>query len=99
MTGEYVISYLLKNGFKCIKDKKERKDKTFTCLISEMGQFYSIEIYFSVKYKKKVNKVTLYDSYKILPFTVEKIAKGFNLPIRKLSIDYDEYREKRSYIK
>ena len=57
-----------------------------------MGQFYSIEIYFEVK-GRRTNKVTIYDSFKILPFSVEKIAKGFNLPIRKLKLDYKKFRE------
>ena len=91
--GEYIIYYLLTHGFTCIKDKKDRKDKTFTCLISEMGQFYSIEIYFKTNNKKHINKVTIYDSLKILNFSVEKIAKDFNLPIRKLELDYHEKRE------
>lgn len=91
--GEYIFSYLLQNGYKVIKDKKERDDKTFTTLISDTGQFYSIEIYFSVKNKKHVNKVTIYDSLKILNFSVDQIAKDFNLPIRKLEIDYLEKRE------
>lgn len=90
--GEYIISYLLHNGYEVIKDKKERRDKTFSCLISEMGMFYSIEIYFKVG-KSKTNKVIIYDSLKILNFSVEKIAKDFDLPIRKLEIDYKEYRE------
>lgn len=89
--GEYIISYLLKNGYELIEDKKERRDKTFTCLISDTSQFYSIEIYFTVK-KKKVNKVTIYDSMKILNFSVSTIAKNFGLPIRKLKIDYKKYR-------
>ena len=25
--GEYIISYLLHNGYECIKDKKDRRDK------------------------------------------------------------------------
>ena len=90
--GEYIFSYLLNNGFELITDKKEKRDNTFTCLISDTGQFYSIEIYFTVK-KKKVNKVTIYDSLKILNFSVDKIAKAFNLPIRKLTLDYKAYRE------
>lgn len=90
--GEYIFNYLLKNGYKHIQSKKERKDKTFTTLISSMGQFYSIEIYFTVK-KSKVNKVTIYDSLKILNMSVDKIAKEFDLPIRKLEIDYKEFRE------
>ena len=90
--GEYIIYYLLSNGYTFIKDKKDKTDKTFTTLISDMGQFYSIEIYFKV-YKKKVNKVTIYDSLKILNFSVDQIAKDFNLPIRKLDLEYNEYRE------
>lgn len=90
--GEYIFNYLLNNGYEFVKDKKERRDKTFTCLISDMGQFYSVEIYFHVT-KKHTNKVTIYDSMKILNFSVEKIAKDFNLPIRKLELDYKEKRE------
>lgn len=90
--GEFIFYWLLKNGFKYIKDRKEKEDKTFSCLISDMGQFYSIEIFFEVG-NKNVNKVTIYDSLKILNFSVEQIAKSFNLPISKLKIDYDEKRE------
>lgn len=89
--GEYIFSYLLKNGYELITDKKYRRDKTFTCLISSMGQFYSIEIYFKVN-KTRVNKVTIYDSLKLLNMSVDVIAKEFDLPIRKLEIDYKEFR-------
>ena len=89
--GEYIFSYLLNNGYEVIENKKDKRDKTFTCLISDMGQFYSIEIYFEVR-KKKVNKVTIYDSLKIVNAPVEKIAKDFKLPIEKLELDYKEYR-------
>lgn len=91
--GEYIFNYLLNNGYECIKDKKERKDKTFTTLISDTGQFYSIEIYFDCHNKKHINKVTIYDSLKILNFSVEQIAKDFNLPIQKLELNYKEKRE------
>lgn len=90
--GEYIFSYLLSHGYRFIADKKERDNKTFTCLISDTGQFYSIEIYEEVK-NKRCNKVTIYDSLKILNFSVEKIAKDFNLPIRKLDLDYKTIRE------
>ena len=89
--GEYIFYWLLKNGYECIEDKKARKDKTFTCLLSDTGLFYTIEIYFTVK-GKKINKVTLIDSLKILNFSVEKIAKDFKLPIQKLELDYNLYR-------
>ena len=91
--GEYIFSYLLNNGYRCIKDKKEKENKTFTTLISDIGQFYSIEIFFEVKNEKHVNKVTIYDSLKILNFGVEQIAEDFNLPIRKLKLNYKKSRE------
>ena len=90
--GEYIFSYLFKNGFELIKSKNEKRDNTFTCLISDTGQFYSIEIYFHVT-KTKVNKVTIWDSMKVLNFSVDKIAEDFDLPIRKLKIDYKAKRE------
>lgn len=93
--GEYIFSYLLNNGYEYIKDKKERRDKTFTTLISDTGQFYSIEVFFDTHNKKHINKVTIYDSLKIINMSVDKIAskKGFNLEISKLELDYNEYRE------
>lgn len=90
--GEYIFSYLFKNGYELIKNKSLKRDKTFTCLISDTGQFYSIEIYFHVT-KTKVNKVTIWDSMKVLNFSVDKIAEDFDLPIRKLKIDYKAKRE------
>ena len=89
--GEYIFYYLLKNGYEVVQSKKEARDKTFTCLISDTGQFYSIEIYKTAG--KYPNKVTIFDSLKILNFSVEQIAKDFSLPVRKLELDYDTYRE------
>ena len=90
--GEFIISYLLNNGYELILDSKEKRDNTFTTLISDMGLFYSMTIYFSVK-GKKVNKVTIIDSLKILNMSVDKVAKSFGLPISKLELDYDTPRE------
>ena len=89
--GEYLIYWLLSNGYEWIKDKEDRRSFTFTTLITDMGQFYAIEVYFDV-HGKNCNKVKFLDSLKILNFSVEQIAKDFDLPIRKLEIDYDEYR-------
>lgn len=89
--ASYIISWMLENGFEWIEDKKDRRSNTFTTLITEMGQFYKLEVFFDVK-GKRTNSVTFLDSLKILNFSVEQIAKDFDLPIRKLEIDYDEYR-------
>lgn len=91
--GEFLLVYLFENGFRHVIDKRDAEDKTFTTLISDKGQFYSIKIYFKRK-NKNVKAVTIYDSLKILPFSVEQIAKGFNLPISKLELDYKADRPK-----
>jgi hypothetical protein len=90
--GEFIMVKLFELGFKHVVDRKELATKTFTTLISDKGQFYSMKIVFEKK-GKKTKFVTIYDSLKILPFSVSAIAKGFNLPISKLKIDYKEVRE------
>lgn len=97
--GEYIFWWLEDHGYTYIENKKEAKDHTYTCLITDTGQFYSIEIWFSIK-GTHVKKVTIYDSLKILNFSVEYIAskKGFNLPIQKLELDYDYYRPKGHHL-
>lgn len=98
--GEFLIHELFKRGFKhVINERNPRTGKlvnneetrTFTTLISDKGQFYSIKIIFE-KIGKKTKAVTIYDSLKVLPFSVAQIAKGFNLPVSKLEIDYKEFR-------
>lgn len=90
--GEYIFHYLLTNGYTLITDITERKDKTFETIISDMGQFYMITIYFKVN-NRNIKKVTIYDSLKLLNFSVETIAKSFDLPIRKLELDYKTKRD------
>ena len=88
----YILNYLLSSGYTWIENKKDKKDKTFTTLISDMGQIYSIVVYFTVN-GHHTNKVEIFDSLKLFPnFSVERIAQAFNLPIQKLEIDYQKYR-------
>lgn len=75
-----------------MEKKEEAENNTFTCLISDMGQFYTITVYYEVG-NKKVHKTTFYDSLKIIPFSVEETAKSFALPISKLKLDYNKPRE------
>lgn len=92
--GAFIVSWLLKNDFEYVVDKKNRHECSFTTLITDIGQWYKIEVWFTVK-GHKVNKVTFLDSMKILNFSVDFIAskKGFNLPNQKLKIDYKAKRE------
>lgn len=86
--GEFVVNWLLKNGFTY---DKSGKAKTFSTVISNMGQWYIIDICYGYKGNKKIHTV-MYDSLKKLPFPVKKIAKDFKLPIEKGDIDYDAER-------
>lgn len=85
---EFIIYWLFENGF-TYSDKKETK--TFNCLITKMGQVYSLEIIWS-KRGKKTKKTVFHDSLKKLPFKVSQIAKAFKLPIMKGEIDYHKKR-------
>lgn len=91
--GEFILCWLFENGFKFVEDRRDLEKNTFTTLISDKGQFYSMEICFKRKGKEK-ECLTIYDSLKILPFSVAAIAKGFNLPISKLEINYHDTRKK-----
>lgn len=84
--GNFIIDYLLNSGFEYKEDLKVHDDIGFSTLIGDMGQFYSIKINFT-----KSNQIIIEDSMKLLPFSVDKIAKDFKLPILKEHIDYNDY--------
>lgn len=90
--GEFIIYWALTHEFTHVTEKEDIADNTFTTLISNMGQFYQICLYFK-KGNKTVHKVTFYDSLKIIPFSVDETAKYFNLSISKLTLDYNTPRE------
>lgn len=89
--GEFILYYLMKNGYEYV-ETKEKRNNTFSTLISDMGLFYSIEVYFEVG--KKTKKVTFIDSLKIINQTVESMPKTFKIEENKLEIDYNLPREK-----
>ena len=98
--GTFIIDWLLKNGFKFafdektkeIKKSKELKNKEFTALISDMGQWYFIEC----KINGKI--ITFRDSLKLLPFSVKKLGKDFGTKHRKLEIEYKGERHANGVI-
>lgn len=89
--GQFIISWLFKNGFVHTQEQSDRRDKTFNTLISDKGIYYQIEVIFERK-GKRINKVTFQNSYNLIPLSVKKIAKAFKMDINKLEIDYDEER-------
>lgn len=88
--GAFIVQHLLKNGYKVATDPREKASRTFTTMISDKNLWYQIEIFFEIK-GKKVNKVTIQDSLKLIPLSVRDIAKSFKLPIKKGTIDYSAH--------
>lgn len=86
--GAFLFDWLERNQWRWVEDATKATDFTYTTLISDMNMVYCITLYFS-----KYRKVKIYDSFKIIPLSIRNIAKAYNLPIKKGSIDYDEYRE------
>lgn len=90
--GEFILSYLLHNGF---EHSPKAKDMSFSTTISDTMMFYEIEVIW--KRNKYTNrKVKFLDSMKKLPFSVARIGKAFNLDTNKLEVHegfYDEIRE------
>ena len=83
--GCYLLAWLFSNNFRY---SDSRENKTFDCLISADGLFYSITVIFQKIDNKKYQKVVFYDSLKKLPFKVAVIAKAFELQMSKGEIDY-----------
>lgn len=90
---EFIFFYLYNHNFKYVKSRKDLETNTFTTLISDKGVFYSCEICFRKNSKVK-NILTIYDSLKLLPMSVDKIAQTFKLPITKLDLNYTLTRDK-----
>ena len=88
--SQFIMNWLFKMGYEHTTEPEQKKSKTFNTLISDKGLFYQVEVIFEKK-GKKVNKVIFQDSLKLIPLSVDSIAKSFKLPISKLKIDYDSH--------
>lgn len=83
--GEFIIHWLLTHGYKWTKEN-HLGNYEFKTLISDMGMFYTIE------FKGEFESTLLYDSLKMLPFSVDDVSKAFALPVKKLALNYTEDR-------
>lgn len=86
--GMFIIDYLEKHGWEWIGTANEAGDRNYTTLIGDMGQFYSITLYFS-----KARKCVIYDSLKVIPLSIESMAKAFGFEEGKGDLDYKAKRE------
>ena len=100
--GSFILYELFREDFEYSNKKESR---TFNTLISDMNQFYEIEIVF--KGGKNGNKIKLHDSAKVIPLRIEQMPKAFGIEIEKLEIDYNKKRpvgyqltvEEREYLR
>ena len=87
--GSFIFDYLLNNGWVFVEDRKDLKRKhTFSAVISDMNQVYSITLVFPHGVK-----IDIFDSYKIIPMSIAAVAKTFGMAMSKGDIDYTEYRK------
>lgn len=86
--GSYILDHILRTGWTLAHSIKGMQEKQFNTLISDKGFFYTMQL----KFKKHSTRII--DSLKIINSSVDAIAKGWKLPVSKLSIDYNEKRER-----
>lgn len=95
--GNFILSWLLKNGYTYTDKEKNIPNNSFKTLINDMGVFYSIEVYLYKK-NKAYRKLTFHDSYKKLPFTVDRIGKAFDLQYNKIEMPEGFYQLQRDLV-
>lgn len=88
--GQFILTWLFQNGYRHTLHDETKETKTFNTLISDKGMYYVIEVIFKRK-GKAVKKVIFQDSLKLIPLSVDGIAKSFKLEQQKGSIDYDSH--------
>ena len=85
----FLISALELAGWEYVEDIDTRTRNTYSAMVSDMNQVYSLTLWFS-----KRKKVVLYDSYRVIPLKVADVAKAFDLPMGKGDLDYEAFRER-----
>ena len=86
--GAFIMDWLERSGtWEWVPDRRSVHDMSYTTVISDANQVYCIDLYFT-----RVFHVRIMDSLKIVPLSIAQMAKAYNLPIMKGSIDYDAPR-------
>lgn len=86
--GAFIMDYLENNNWKWVDNVVKVESKSYTTLINDMNQIYSLTLYFT-----KMVKVRIFDSLKIVPLSVKAMAKAYGLEEGKGELDYELYRE------
>lgn len=86
--GAFIMDWVERNGWLWVEDSHSVSDMTYTTIISDVNQVYCITLYFTPYFKVKI-----YDSLKIVPLSIDAMAKAYGLSINKLELDYKTKRE------
>lgn len=91
--GQYIMDYLLKNGF-TIDTGRTKHDNTVRPVISDEGMWYMVELCFNKPHgkHKKWFCCSFLDSLKLMPFSVAELSRAFGLEMSKGEIDYNMER-------
>ena len=84
--GNFILYWLFKHGYQHTTQKKVQPN-SFSTLIGEMGEWYTIKIT-----SPDGGKIEIRDSLKIIPLPISAIPKAFGLEEEKLELDYKEDR-------
>lgn len=81
--GAFWVDWLLNHGYKFVHVQRRRlRDHEFSCVISDLGQWYTITIGIGEQ------NIKLKDSLKLLPFTLAQIGKAFQTKHQKTTMNY-----------
>lgn len=84
--GEFYVSYLLNELKYKYYEGDRKKKKTFKCVISDAGLWFNITI------TTPKNIISIRDSLKLIPLSIEDMGKAFNTVHRKSTIEYKGFR-------
>lgn len=93
--GSFIIDWLFRHNYKHVRTgttygrSEKLEPGTFSTLISDMGQWYSLKVCLF----NSEHTIEFKDSLKLIPLSVEQIPKAFGLEEAKLTLDYKATRE------
>lgn len=75
--GSFIFDFLLNYGWTFNEDSRHLRPWEFSATISDMNQVYAINL----KFPHGV-KIDIFDSLKIIPMTIARMAKTFGMTMR-----------------
>lgn len=67
--GRFIVDHLFRSGYSFTKERRPRPGQ-FNCIMSSKNKLYQVRVCFSSKHT-----LTVWDSYKLFPFSVETLGR------------------------